>query len=549
MLFKNKSVRKKIGLTYIGFVAILILVSLLFSFSLLTIKSGFTTLAKNVVPSVNSAHIMKEIFSDIRQHELSIYLSEQDAIKQQENIIATKNLYNDLNKEISLYKELQVNISENELLYKITTGINNYKTISEKLMLAIQHNQLNIAYQLINDEGTNLYEEISKNIQNLIAQENNKSHQLEDESQSNINNYLLLVTAACFVNVILFFISYKKITSQICDPLLLIVEQAKEIASGKLTRSKLCDYIESNKITSDEIGELALVIRHMKHNLHELVSEVASSITQLGGSLEQVTTIADLSTNKIGLQRNELAQLATAMNEMQSTVYGVSQNTSQAASAASDAERNTCESKSTVGSTIDRINDANEEIEKAGEIVKLLEQDSINISVVLDVIRNIADQTNLLALNAAIEAARAGEQGRGFAVVADEVRTLAQRTQDSTAEINKIIDALQARAGEAGHAMRISCQMVKDSVESAKHAGLSIESVNLKISEISDMSIQIASATEQQNAVTGELNKNINNINKASDDIYHGSTQTVKACSDLGHMASHLQKVVSKFIF
>ncbi|MGL5604197.1 MAG: methyl-accepting chemotaxis protein, partial [Plesiomonas sp.] len=176
-----------------------------------------------------------------------------------------------------------------------------------------------------------------------------------------------------------------------------------------------------------------------------------------------------------------------------------------------------------------------------------LEQDSASISMVLDVIRNIADQTNLLALNAAIEAARAGEQGRGFAVVADEVRTLAQRTQDSTAEINKIIEVLQSRAAEAGQAMQLSRQQMQTSVEQARNAGATIEQINDAVIRISDMNTQIASATEQQNSVTDELNRSIVNIHNASDEVAQGANQTAQACGELNQLANNLQQTIARF--
>jgi methyl-accepting chemotaxis protein len=167
--------------------------------------------------------------------------------------------------------------------------------------------------------------------------------------------------------------------------------------------------------------------------------------------------------------------------------------------------------------------------------------------MVLDVIRGIAEQTNLLALNAAIEAARAGEQGRGFAVVADEVRSLAQRTQASTAEISKMIALLQERTAEAGNAMQLSRQQMQESVGLAREAGGSIDSINGAVTQISDMNTLIATATEEQNAVTEELNRSIVNIHNAADENAQGAQQTAQACVELSKLANSLHQMTQRF--
>ncbi|HGY1339375.1 TPA: methyl-accepting chemotaxis protein, partial [Aeromonas salmonicida subsp. salmonicida] len=201
----------------------------------------------------------------------------------------------------------------------------------------------------------------------------------------------------------------------------------------------------------------------------------------------------------------------------------------------------------TVNDSIKRIEQVAGAIESTAVVIRQLGDDSRNIGMVLEVIRGIAEQTNLLALNAAIEAARAGEQGRGFAVVADEVRTLAKRTQDSTSQINTIIAELQQRAEQAGTTMQQSQEMMNSTVSTAREAGASISEISGSVESISHMNIQIATATEEQGAVSEELNRNVVNISHASEEVAAGATQMAQACNDLNHLATQLQEMVRRF--
>ncbi|WP_204482759.1 methyl-accepting chemotaxis protein, partial [Aeromonas veronii] len=246
-------------------------------------------------------------------------------------------------------------------------------------------------------------------------------------------------------------------------------------------------------------------------------------------------------------QQHELNQLATAMNEMQATVQEVSRNTSDAASAATSASETAEIGAQTVNDSILRIERVAGAIESTAVVIRQLGDDSRNIGMVLEVIRGIAEQTNLLALNAAIEAARAGEQGRGFAVVADEVRTLAKRTQDSTSQINTIIAELQQRAEQAGSTMQQSQELMNTTVATAREAGESISQISGSVSSISHMNIQIATATEEQGAVSEELNRNVVNISHASEEVAAGATQMAQACNELNHLATQLQDMVRRF--
>ncbi len=330
------------------------------------------------------------------------------------------------------------------------------------------------------------------------------------------------------------------ITRQITVPLNSTVIAARRIADGDLTH-------DTSTTRQDELGLLQNTMQHMTVSLRGLIGGIGNGVTQIATAAEQLSAVSEQTSAGVTLQKNEVDQVATAMNEMASTVQEVARNTEDASQAAKQASERAAHGSSVVQHATREIGQLAGEVQQLGEAMQRLTEDSGKIGSVIDVIKAVAEQTNLLALNAAIEAARAGEQGRGFAVVADEVRSLAQRTQNSTTEIEALIQALQKGTGAASGLMDASLQRTEGTVVLARQAEQALVEINQSIGTIEQMSQQISAAAEQQSAVTEEINRSVLSVRDIADQSASATEQSAASTVELARLGSDLQSMVARF--
>lgn len=332
------------------------------------------------------------------------------------------------------------------------------------------------------------------------------------------------------------------IQASIVTPINAVVAALRDIAEGEgdLTRRLPVN-------SQDEVGQLARWFNTFIDRVHQIIVDFSATSTELNASATRLSDSARETERGVVSQLSEIQQVVAAVREMATVVEDVARNVSQTADNAEQADSEAMEGNRVVTATMAQIESLSRDINAASEVIDKLQQETDSIGSVLDVIRGIAEQTNLLALNAAIEAARAGEQGRGFAVVADEVRTLASRTQSSTQEIQQMIERLQTGALEAVQMMAKGTSQAKESVSQAEMASRSLVAITDGVSSIKDKTNQMASASEEQSAATREMERNMNSIAEVARQTSEGSVEIASSTASLAAMAAQMESIVKQF--
>jgi len=415
-----------------------------------------------------------------------------------------------------------------------------YISSSERIMSMLESNQLDQARAQLNSTNNEMFRQARDLIRVMIESNNRQIKEgsiAADELRDSALTWMISGIVLAFIIAITIGVL---ITRLITRPIAQAVESAQRIAKGDLTQAIVTE-------RTDEAGQLLMALSDMQGGLKSTLMEIANASDQLASAAEELSAVTDESSRGLTRQNDEIQQAATAVNQMTAAVDEVASNavstseaSRQATTEAEEGREQVAQAVSGMGSMVVEINDSTQSVaDLAGQVRE--------IGKVIDVIRGIADQTNLLALNAAIEAARAGEQGRGFAVVADEVRALAHRTQISTVDIEKMIGEVQVGADDAVAAMNKSLTWANNTQTLAQNAGEALERITASVAKINERNLVIASASEEQAQVAREVDRNLLNIQDLSTQTAAGAHQTNASSQDLSRLATSFNVLVSKF--
>ncbi|WEK10618.1 MAG: methyl-accepting chemotaxis protein [Candidatus Pseudomonas colombiensis] len=434
-----------------------------------------------------------------------------------------------LNSAIGELAQLNVHFAstQQDALRQLEGALNNYRTALLAFKAAL--NDAGIARKEMTEQGFDIVARSDELYQIQLDRRDAESAQARSLQLISTLLALLLGVLAAVI-----------ITRQITRPLRETLAVVERIASGDLTQ-------DVRVTRRDELGVLQQGIARMGVTLRELISGIRDGVTQIASAAEELSAVTEETSAGVNSQKVETDQVATAMHEMTATVQEVARNAAEASQAAAAADGEARQGDKVVAEAIAQIERLATEVVRSTDAMTVLQQESDKIGSVMDVIKAVAEQTNLLALNAAIEAARAGEAGRGFAVVADEVRALAQRTQKSTEEIEGLVAGLQNGTQQVANVMNNSRNLTESSVELTRRAGTSLENITRTVSDIQSMNQQIAAAAEQQSAVAEEISRSIINVRDVSEQTAAASDETAASSVELARLGNQLQMMVSHF--
>ncbi|WP_339496017.1 MULTISPECIES: methyl-accepting chemotaxis protein [unclassified Pseudomonas] len=540
MSLRNLNIAPRAFLGF-AFIALLVIVLGMFAVNRMsTIRQASIDMDTNQLPSVTQLGVMTENVLRLRILSFRVLVNREPAgLQEAQTRIAV--LVDKVRSAQAAYAALPAGTEERALYQTFTATLDNYLQAQNQMLELSRQDKLDELRTLINTrikDGTDrMGEQLNKLIAINGAGAKAASEQASDYYDSAITGIIIVAVVAALATVLLAWL----LTRSIVTPLNRAVAAAQTIAGGNLTTLIEVD-------GKDEPARLLEALVAMQTNLRKTIEQIAGSATQLGAAAEELSAVTEEASRGLQQQNNEIEQAATAVNEMTAAVEEVARNAVSTSEASNQSTHAAREGRDQVVKTVDAIQTMTHDVQNTAHMVEGLAAQGRDIGKVLDVIRAIAEQTNLLALNAAIEAARAGEAGRGFAVVADEVRALAHRTAQSTQEIEKMVAGIQNGTGEAVSSMQQSNQRTQTTLEMARAAGVALEQITQSIHQINERNLVIASASEEQAQVSREVDRNLVNIRDLATQSAAGANQTSAATHELSRLAADLNAMVARFV-
>jgi methyl-accepting chemotaxis protein len=540
MSLRNLNIAPRAFLGF-AFIALLVVILGVFAVNRMTlIRQASVDMGTNQLPSVKYLGNITENVLRLRILSFRILINRdpaavQDA-KERSAILVDK-----VKVAQAAYAALPAEGEEASVYKAFSATLDSYLTAQAEMMSLSQQNKVEEMHTLINTrikDGTDLMgEQLNKLIAINSAGADQANIAADGSYSQAVTGIIIVAVVAALLTVLLAWL----LTRSIVVPLQKAVIAAETIAGGNLSKPIEVD-------GKDEPARLLGALAAMQNNLRQTIQHIAGSATQLASAAEELSAVTEEASKGLQQQNNEIDQAATAVNEMTAAVEEVARNAVSTSEASSQSNQAAREGRDRVVETVGAIQTMTQDVQNTSVLIEGLATQGRDIGKVLDVIRAIAEQTNLLALNAAIEAARAGEAGRGFAVVADEVRALAHRTAQSTQEIEKMVAGIQSGTGEAVQSMQQSNQRTQSTLEMARAAGVALEQITQSISLINERNLVIASASEEQAQVSREVDRNLMNIRDLATQSAAGANQTSAASHELSRLAVDLNGMVARFV-
>ncbi len=537
-MFRQMKIALRAGLGF-GFVALLVFALGVFALTRISaMEDEAEEVDQRLLPTIQMLGQVNQEFLMIRAGTLRLLISQLEERRRGADTL--DGLRKTLAQERQDLDRLIQDAEGKALLASFDQALTRYESFQRKIVELALQDRVDEAIELTRGELNEHARSTSQAIANLIDLNRKAADAASDHALDVASNAFEGVVIAMVVAFIATIALATLLTRSIVQPLAEAVGVAEVIAGGDLTRS-------IKVVGNDEPARLLIALQAMQRSLRDTIQGISHSSNQLASAAEELNVVTEDSTRGLHQQNHEIEQAATAVNEMTTAVDEVARNAVATSEASRESDETAQHGRQQVIRTVESIGLlANDVTQTATEVERLAGQVR-DISKVLDVIRSIAEQTNLLALNAAIEAARAGDAGRGFAVVADEVRALAHRTQQSTQEIEQMIGDVHQGTDKAVHAMQLSNEHARTTLDLARAAGEALDGIASAISQISERNLVIASASEEQAQVAREVDRNLVNIRDLSLQSSAGANQTSAASQELARLAIDLNNLVARF--